>query len=166
VVTLITKSFINAVTQIACYFLRSVQILSFWTDFCQSTFWKFVQANRFGSFGRTADRGDAATNCCSPVNRNCTTLCCVHTWFFAVARRTDVHLHCLGMQLRAVPTGVADVLMCKLTQSANLFLIVIQLIGGEGIWMHWSSCKFCFLSRQFVRLTTILYVWNTHRSCA
>lgn len=93
-------------------FPECIQIWSFCADFCQSTYWKFVQASRFGLYGRTdgrtTDRGDAATNCCSPVNRNCTTLC---SHLVCCCNTTD---SCTApdVQLCAVPAGVVGNVAC------------------------------------------------------
>ena len=110
-VTLIKKWFINALTQVACYFPRMYPNLKFLCRFLPKHLLKIRPGKSIWSIrtdGRTTDRGDAATNCCSPVNRNCTTLC---SHLVCCCNTTD---SCTApdVQLCAVPAGVVGNVAC------------------------------------------------------
>lgn len=157
-------------------FSECVQIWSFWTDFCQSTYWKFVQANRFGQFGRTADRGDAATNCCSLVNRNCTTLCCVRTWFVAVARRTDGRT--LALPRHAVACCAYRCSWCTDVQINAFCKLIFNRDSFDKGWGHLNALglmqilfpfsPICTFDYNFVCLKyaqvlcLVLAIWTVH----
>ena len=141
-------------------FSECTQIWCFWRDFCLNIYWKFVQASRFGPYGRTDGR---------PRWRSYQLLfVCKPKLHDFVLLQHDGQLHCLDVQLCAVPTGVVDTVACWLSYvhiNAICKLIVNRDSFGRK-WGHLNALGLMQILFPFSPICTsiILYVWNKHRS--